>query len=100
VPFNVGVAPVYRGYRVAYRLRDAAGSVAVMRVSGADLTTWLPGEYQLDEQVALPAGLATGGYVLDVAVLDPTEDEPAIDLAIEGRRDDGWYAVSEVTVSR
>ena len=95
---NVGIAPVYRSYRVAYRLRDAVGSVAAVRVSGADLATWLPGEYQLDEHIALPVGMATGGYFLDVAVLDVWGDDPAIDLAIAGRRDDGWYPVSEVAV--
>lgn len=95
---NVGVAPVYRGYRVAYRLRDAGGSVAVMQVSKADLTTWLPGGHQLDEELALPVSMSAGSYFLEVAVLDVVEDNPAIQLGIDGRQDDGWYTVSGVTV--
>ncbi len=95
---NVGTAPVYRNYRIAYRLRDSGGSVAVMKVSETDLTTWLPGEYQVDEAIDIPADMVPGTYFLDIAVLDVEEDLPAIELAIEGKRSDGWYVVSGVTM--
>jgi hypothetical protein len=33
-----------------------------------------------------------------VALLDPVNRKPAIRLAIEGRRDDGWYTVGEIVI--
>lgn len=95
---NVGVAPPYRDYSLAFRLTDRAGNEAATVVSETSIKGWLPGEKQVDESMPLPADLKPGRYDLSLAVVDPETREPAIRLAIEGRGEDGWYRASEVEV--
>jgi hypothetical protein len=45
----------------------------------------------------LPADIATGQYVLSLAVVDDAE-KPVVRLGIKGRADDGWYPLSKLTV--
>jgi len=95
---NLGVAPPYLPHQVAFRLRDASGAVVVQKVSGADILDWLPGTHAEADTLTLPVGLVPGAYSLDVAILAPDGSGPAIDLAIEGRRPDGWYELSVIQV--
>ena len=116
---NVGSAPCYRPYRVAYRLTDAAGKARVV-ASAVTVSGWMPGsvplfteefykgEWELPngevagvaDAVALPADLPPGKYRLAVAVIEERSNEPAIRLGIEGRADDGWYPLSELAVTK
>lgn len=97
---NVGVAPIYRPWPLAYRLRNGAGQIVAQRTSDVDVRTWLPKALQTrEEMISIPAGLAPGTYQLDVAILDQAGRVPYVALAIEGQRDDGWYQVSTVAVT-
>ncbi len=115
---NVGSAPCYRPYRVAYRL---SGGNGVDRILPGNVTVnrWLPGSVELFteaffkevpdlppgpvndvcENVVLPADLPAGTYTLSVAVVDESL-LPAVRLAIKGRGVEGWYALSKVTLVR
>jgi hypothetical protein len=95
---NRGVAPVYRPWPLAYRLRSGADLVVASWESAARLMDWLPGTHEVDEIVTIPAGVPAGTYALDVAIL--TEDATAahVEIAIAGKRPDKWYPVSEVTI--
>lgn len=96
---NIGVAPVYRPWPLAFRLRNASDGVVSQWSSHADLKQWLPGRrYQVEETVRIPDRLSAGVYRLDVAVLHETGTLPLVDLAIDGKRADGWYDLSAVTV--
>ncbi|MGE3151113.1 MAG: DUF4832 domain-containing protein [Nitrospiraceae bacterium] len=96
---NVGVAPVYRPWPLAYRLRNESEQVVAQWTSKADLRRWLPGErYQVEDATTLPEQLPAGRYQIEVAVLDETGRAPLVDLAIAGRRVDRWYPVSAVTL--
>ncbi len=95
---NVGVAPPYRRYPLAYRLVDEQGQAQLQAASTADVTTWLPGEDRPDDALEQAASLPPGPYRLDVALMRADESAPGVQLAIEGRLDDGWYAISEVEV--
>jgi len=95
---NAGVAPVYREYWLALELRSAAGA-ATIRLP-ADVRRWLPGDAVFDGTVYVPETLAPGTYRLSVALLDPRTQLPAIRLAIQGRRDDGWYELGELQITR
>ena len=95
---NVGVAPPYRDYFLAFRLTDAEGREAAELVTETSIKSWLPAEKQVTESVALPGNLKPGRYDLGLAVVDPKTHEPSIRLAIEGRGEDGWYRLSEVEV--
>ncbi len=90
--FNAGVAPVYREYWLALRIGDS-----VVRVP-ADIRKWLPGDAVFEGTLFIDYGLPAGTHKLAVAMLDQRTGEPAIRLAIEGRRPDGWYDLGTITV--
>ena len=43
------------------------------------------------QSIQLPASFPEGEYILCVAILDPETNEPGIDLAIKGNREDNRY---------
>jgi hypothetical protein len=93
---NKGVAPAYRRYPLALRL---PGKSTVTLPTGADVRNWLPGDNLYDGAVFVPPDLRPGEYALDVALLDPFSGNPAIKLAIAGRREDGWYQLGSLRVT-
>lgn len=113
---NVGSAPCYRPYRVAYRLSGGAG-VEVVLPGKATVNAWLPGSVELFdeaffkevpdlppgplcdvvERLVLPDGLPDGTYTLSLALVDE-RSRPAVRLAIHGRGADGWYALSKIEI--
>lgn len=96
---NIGVAPIYHPWPLAYRLRSANEKVVGQWTSAADLRQWLPGTpHMIEDFLPLPTDLPEGRYALDVAILDQHVRDPHVQLAIEGRRTDGWYAVSGLTI--
>jgi hypothetical protein len=95
---NQGVAPCYRPFRLALRLNNAQSDAVL--VTGADLRSWLPGDNLYDNAVAVPKDLGEGEYDLMTGVLDERTDEPKVKLAVEGRRQDGWYNLGMLKVQR
>jgi hypothetical protein len=95
---NKGVAPCYRGFRLALRLLGPTDHRIL--VTKADLRSWLPGDNLYDSAVPLPADTPEGPYDLQIGVLDERFDEPEVRLAIEGRRPDGWYSLGKISVQR
>ncbi len=79
---NKGVAPCYRKFPLAVRLKN--GQRAEILLTGADITTWLPGDSLWDEELKVPAGLPAGEYEIALALLEPTTRNPKIRLAIDG----------------
>jgi len=96
---NVGVAPMYHRWPLAYRLRSGSGHIATQWTSKENLMRWLPGvTHEVEDVELVPEHIPGGTYSLDVAILDQHGNSPNVDLAIEGKRDDRWYEVSTVTV--
>jgi hypothetical protein len=93
---NKGVAPCYREFPLALRLKNS-GRSAVM-ATGADIRSWLPGDIVYDDGVFVPADLPPGEYDLSVALLDPVSREPKVRLAIAGMQADGWYPLGKIEV--
>ncbi|MBW2453539.1 MAG: DUF4832 domain-containing protein [Deltaproteobacteria bacterium] len=99
---NLGVAPHYLRRTLSYRL-VGSGQTATL-ASQEDTRTWLPGSWQVSDTVTIPSDLPAGTYDLEAALVDRAGTNPATEplaplhLAIEGRGDDGWYAISELTV--
>jgi len=93
---NKGVAPCYREFPLALRLKSAQRS-AVM-TTAADIRTWLPGDVVYDDGVFVPADLAPGEYELAIAIVDPASREPKVKLAIAGMEPDGWYPLGKIEV--
>ncbi len=94
---NKGVAPCYRNFPLALRLKGA--DKAAVLTTDADITKWLPGDNLFDSSLTLPAGLPAGKYQLQLALLDPHTKQPKVKLAIEGRGDDGWYDLGKIEVA-
>lgn len=99
---NVGVAPPYRDYRVALRLRagDTTSAKPFVAATDTSIRGWLPGKQTTDLTFKVPDSLGVGRYELAVGVVDPETREPAVKLAITGRDPAGWYPVSKLEVVR
>ena len=98
---NLGVAPIYHEWPLAYRLRSAEDQVVAQWASTAQLRRWLPGaQHEVGDAVTLPEGILEGSYALDVAILDQRARAPFVDLAISGKRPDRWYPISTVLIRR
>ncbi len=95
---NKGVAPCYRGFRLALRLLSPTDQRIL--VTRADLRSWLPGDNLHDSAVPIPADTPEGPYELQIGILDERFDEPDVKLAIAGRRPDGWYDLGKISVPR
>jgi hypothetical protein len=95
---NAGVAPVYVQYDLALQLKSPNGS-AIIRIP-VDVRKWLPGDAVFDGTVYIPDDLAMGTYDIRIAMLDQRTSKPAIRFAIEGRQDDGWYAMGTVVMGQ
>ena len=95
---NQGVAPPYRDDLLAFRLVGRGVAAPAVVVTKDSVKGWLPGKHESQATLTAPASLAPGRYQLSVALLDPATQQPAVRLAVAGRGEDGWYAVSAVEV--
>jgi hypothetical protein len=93
---NKGVAPCYRKFPLAFRLKNSSRSEVLL--TAAVITTWMPGDSLFDGSVAVPVDLSAGDYALELGLLDPLTRMPKVRLAIEGRGDDGWYRLGTIVV--
>jgi hypothetical protein len=116
---NVGSAPCYKPYRIAYRVAGEDGYEKVF-VSSVTVDRWLPGSIELftedffreppdlppgeavavDDSITLPAEMRPGLYSLSIAVVGESSDQPAVRLGIQGRGEDGWYRLSQLRITR
>jgi hypothetical protein len=95
---NEGVAPVYRRFVLAFRLSSPGHSVVIQ--TDADVRKWMPGDDEVfEDPVFASEDLPAGDYEVSVAILNPIPPQPSIRLGIEGRGEDGWYALGKISVS-
>jgi len=115
---NVGSAPCYRPYRLAYRFTDESGYAKTV-VGNVTVEKWMPGSVQVFteefmkeppdlppgkvievvDRVTLPRDMPAGTLRLAIGVVGEKTAEPVLQLAIKGRSKDGWYPLSELAVS-
>lgn len=93
---NKGVAPCYRRWPLALRLKGAQRTEVFE--TDADIRGWLPGDAVYDSAVFVPAEMPVGEYELGIALLDPQTRAPKVKLAIAGVGGDGWYPLGKVRV--
>ncbi len=93
---NAGVSPPYYPFILAVQLYSP-DSKTILRTD-ADLKRWLPGDSVWESGLYVPETLKPGKYRFLVGILNPATDIPAVRLAIEGRRADGWYDLGEIAV--
>ena len=112
---NVGSAPCYKPYRVAYRLSNDEGYEKVF-VGGVTVNEWLPGSidlftekffqepadlppgkvHDIVDEVRLPSDLPPGEYILSIGVVGVETTQPVVQFGIKGRARDGWYPLSKI----
>jgi hypothetical protein len=95
---NKGVAPCYKDFTLAIRLKT--NSREFVFVTDANLKEWLPGDVVYDNSFFVPAGFPAGMCDVDVAVVDNTKHDPQIKLAIEGKLADGWYRLGKINITK
>lgn len=96
---NKGVAPFYFPWSLEVGLANAAGELVYLTTVTEDITKWLPGRHIVKIELDIPADLDQDSYTFVVAILDPETNEPGVDLAITGQRDDGRYSLSNIQVT-
>lgn len=96
---NKGVAPCYRRYPLAFRLRrNTPGRKTYVIPGEADIRKWLPGCRTVEEKIAIPVNIPKGDYDLNIAILDQKGKNPVLKLAIAGLQKDGWYSTGKVVI--
>ncbi len=93
---NKGVAPCYKDYPLALRLKNNKKSRIFL--TEADISTWLPGDNLFDDAIFIPNDMSPGEYELQIAIIDPLTSIPKIKLAIEGMDQDGWYSMGNLKI--
>jgi hypothetical protein len=115
---NVGSAPCYRPYRLAYRLSNERGYAKILPGT-VTVDKWMPGSVEpftvefmqeppdlprggvvdVTDHVGLPNDMQSGVYRLAIGIVGKNSTEPVVRLAIGGRADDGWYRLSTLDIS-
>ncbi|WP_455638150.1 DUF4832 domain-containing protein [Parabacteroides sp.] len=93
---NIGVAPIYKDYLFAVRIRNERKTQILPTT--ANIREWLPGDIVHDENLYIPFDLELGKYQLEIAIVSPVSYESRVKLAIEDITDDGWYPIGEIEV--
>jgi hypothetical protein len=113
---NVGSAPCYKPYRVAYKFEGVGKDKMDAMTASEKANRWLPGSlemftpdfFRMPKDLppgevntvtdTVPLGLLTAGtYTLSIAVVDESWT-PIVRLGIKGRAKDGWYPLSKIQV--
>lgn len=96
---NSGSAPPYQTYPLVLWLTDAAGQPLYESEYQVDIQTWLPGApIHLNGDMPLPAELPAGPVYLRLAFVDPATRQPVLNLAMDGRDEQGRYLIGAVEV--
>ncbi|MFH0756857.1 MAG: DUF4832 domain-containing protein [Bacteroidota bacterium] len=93
---NKGVAPCYKDFTLAIRLKS--GNRVAVFPTDANIKEWMPGDIIYDNSVFIPLDMPVGTYDVQVAVVDRWSHEPRVNLAIEGREEDGWYQLGQISI--
>ena len=94
---NKGVAPIYRDYKFAVRLKSKTHTQVI--ATSADIRTWLPGDIVFEEKLYIPHDMPLGEYQIEVAIVDPVAFDPRVKLAIEGVNTDSWYTMGKIKIT-
>ncbi|MEI6424465.1 MAG: DUF4832 domain-containing protein [Lentisphaerota bacterium] len=86
---NVGVAPLYRRYTFALRLRQDT-TEHIIPFDDVDVRSWLPGDVWIPRLLDLPKGLRPGWVEVSAGLLDQTTKKPVINFAVKERFADRW----------
>jgi len=90
---NVGVAPIYRPYKLALRLSQGK-KVKIVKFK-EDIRTWLPGHKWFKDSIVFPKGFKKGEVKLALGIVND-KDTPKVWFAITEKTDKGWHPLTSV----
>ncbi len=91
---NTGVAPIYHRLPLCIRLTDGENSRVFE--TGADITRWMPGEWQELVEITLPDDLPAGSYAIEISI--DTKEYPMVYFATDAPRDGAFYRVGSMVI--
>jgi hypothetical protein len=94
---NVGIAPIYRPYRLAFRFRQGQRSEVVL--AAADIRAWQPELSWFEENIRFPEWPEAGEVKLEVGIVDATL-APKVQFAIRETAPDGWHPLTSLDALR
>ena len=92
---NVGVAPIYRQYKMALRFSQGK-KIKIVKLK-KDIRTWMPGHTWFKESIIFPKGFKKGEVKAALGIVDD-KDIPRVWFAIKGKTDKGWHPLASVDV--
>jgi len=95
---NLGIAPPYRDFRVAFRLRGSMDQIHGMYISEQSIKGWLPGAFSVNIDYPLPGDLSEEEYFLELGLVFHNAPDRLVPIANEGKTDDGWYVVGNIKI--
>jgi hypothetical protein len=95
---NVGVAPLYRRYDFALRLRQGDREEIIV-LDDVDIRQWLPGDAIIEKRVPLPASIRPGWAELAAGLVDPATKEARVSFAVKEVFSDRWLALGGIEVT-
>ena len=90
---NRGVAPIYRRYPLKLRLVSESDSYEF--ICDADITTWLPGNYLIEEEIKLPEDMKCGEYSIEIGITDGKTD---VLIATDAPRNGAFSVIGKIRV--
>ena len=89
---NVGVAPIYHRYTLAFRFRQDDREL-ITTLPDIDIRSWLPGDVWFERDVPVPDGLRPGWVGLSVGLVD-AQNQAQVRFAAEETYLDRWLDLS------
>jgi hypothetical protein len=89
---NVGVAPIYRPYKFAYRFRQGKKEEVVY--SSEDIRKWLPEQTWFTDKITVPRSLKHGVLNFDVGIVDSATNKPVVRFAVKETDESGWHPMT------
>jgi PKD repeat protein len=95
---NVGVSPSYGNYVLGVQIRSSTGTVISTIATPTQVKNWMPGAFQVDQEITLPSNMVAGQYTIAISIVDPTTRLPKVQLASAGKDANGWYPLTTIDV--
>lgn len=96
---NVGVAPIYRPYLFALRLRQG-DQETILPFSDLDIRAWLPGDAWIDHTLSIPEGFQPGWIELAAGIIDPVTNQARVRFANKEAFSDRWLDLGGFELAR
>ncbi len=96
---NKGIAPPYRDFRIAMRLRDNQNIIKAQIITDQTVKGFLPGDTTVTVSYPIPSNISSGDYKLETGLVYHNAADRILPIAISGKTSDKWYLLGNVTLT-